>query len=217
MMSYFKKACDPMSSYTHFWGAILSLLATLAMVLVYFLQHNSDNLVLVAIGLFGFGLMALYSASCIYHFVKGPAQIKLRLRKLDHAMIYVLIAGSYTPVCAKFLPDGKREVFIIGIWAAAILGIIVKVVWLDAPRWLYTSLYLLMGWAIIFDIKAFSGVPLPCLALIAAGGLSYTLGAIIYIIKKPDIWKNFGFHEVFHILIMVGSAFHVAAVIAYIL
>ncbi|MFI3169765.1 MAG: hemolysin III family protein [Faecalibacterium sp.] len=217
MLKSFHQAKDPMSSYTHFLGALLSVLATLIMLSIYRHSGHSDSIIHLSILLFGFSLVALYSASCIYHFVVGPDALSIRLRKLDHAMIYVLIAGTYTPICAKFLSGSARTTFIAAIWGAALLGIVIKVAWLNAPRWLYTSLYLIMGWALLFDFDSFRVIPLPCLALIACGGISYTIGAIIYIAQKPDICKNFGFHEIFHVLIMIGSAFHIAAVACYVL
>ncbi len=216
-MNLFRSAKDPVSSYTHFLGAAFSMFATIAMLFIYNLKQNTDVVVLVAILLFGLSLMALYSASSIYHYARGSAHLALRLRKLDHAMIYVLIAGSYTPFCAKFFAPDARTAFLIGIWGVAILGIVVKLLWLDAPRWLYTGLYILMGWAVLFDLDSFSGVPLACLGVILLGGLSYTAGGIIYILKKPSICDGFGFHEIFHILIMLGSAFHIAAVVLYVL
>ncbi len=217
MMQLFQRAKDPMSSYTHFLGAIFSVIATFGMLAVYRNGAYTDGILLLSVVLFGFSLIALYTASCVYHFVSEPAALSIRLRKLDHAMIYVLIAGSYTPICAKFLTETSRNAFIAAIWGAAVLGIIVKVAWLNAPRWLYTGLYLVMGWALLFDFDSFARIPLPCLALIAAGGISYTVGAIIYIIKKPCLCKSFGFHEIFHLLIMLGSAFHIAAVVIHVL
>ncbi len=217
MMPYFKKAKDPMSSYTHFLGAILSVLTTFGMVALYWHSAHTDTTLLVSLVLFGISLIALYTASSVYHFVSAPASLSIRLRKLDHAMIYVLIAGTYTPICAKFLSEENRNTFIAAIWGAAILGIIVKVAWLNAPRWLYTSLYLIMGWALLFDFDSFARIPLPCLALIACGGISYTVGAVIYILKKPNIFKPLDFHDIFHLLILLGSAFHIAAVVLYVL
>ncbi len=217
MMKSFYKAKDPMSSYTHFLGAIGSVLATALMLALYRNGQVDDSLLLLAILLFGFSLVALYSASCIYHFIDASEAINIRLRKLDHAMIYVLIAGTYTPICAKFLAGSARATFIAAIWGAAILGIIVKVAWLNAPRWLYTGLYLVMGWALLFDFDSFRVIPLPCLALIACGGIAYTIGAVIYIIKKPCICTMFGFHEIFHLFIMLGSGFHILAVMLYVL
>lgn len=217
MFKQFSSAKDPISSYTHFLGAVFSLFATVIMISHYHSSQIDDTTLLIGVVLFGVSLVALYSASCIYHYVQGSDDLMVRLRKLDHAMIYMLIAGSYTPIAAKFLVGESRTVFLIGIWTAAILGIIIKVLWLDAPRWLYTSLYVVMGWALLFDIESFSRIPSNCLALIAAGGISYTVGAVVYILKKPVLSEAFGFHEIFHLFILVGSAFHVATVLLYVI
>ncbi len=217
MIQFFHRAKDPFSSYTHFWGAVFSLVATIGMLGIYQHAAYADVTLFLSVLLFGISLMALYTASCVYHFVSASSALTIRLRKLDHAMIYVLIAGTYTPICAKFLSEENRNTFIAAIWGAAILGIIVKVAWLNAPRWLYTSLYLMMGWALLFDFDSFARIPLPCLALIACGGISYTVGAVIYILKKPNIFKPLDFHDIFHLLIMLGSAFHIAAVVCYVL
>ena len=114
----------------------------------------------------------------------------------------------------KFYLDGFRSMTIgRTLW----ILILIKLFWINAPRFLSTLFYLLMGWAVIFDFPAFSKIPLGCLALIACGGVSYTIGAIIYILKKPNWFKNFGFHELFHIFVMIGSAFHFVAIFFYVL
>ena len=103
------------------------------------------------------------------------------------------------------------------IWTIALAGIIAKICWLSAPRILYTLLYLAMGWAVLFDWSGFSQMPSGCLMLIALGGIAYTIGAVIYMIKKPDLSKQWGFHELFHLFILLGSFFHFIAVLSYIL
>lgn len=216
MPNLFQKARDPMSSYTHFIGACFSIFGTLFLI-VCTLNKHANLTTLISAAIFGISLIALYSASSIYHYVQGSDKLLLHLRKLDHAMIYVLIAGTYTPIALHFMTKQKGIIFTAAIWSVAVLGILIKVCWLNAPRALYTSLYLIMGWAILFDINAFKGIPFPCLALIAAGGVSYTIGAIIYILKKPNISASFGFHEIFHVFVMLGSAFHFAAVYFYII
>jgi hemolysin III len=167
--------------------------------------------------IFGFSLLALYSASSMYHYVKLPQPQLIRLRKLDHAMIYVLIAGTYTPVSLGFMTPRDATIFLAVIWGIALSGIIMKIFWLNAPRWLYTSLYLLMGWAIVFDWKAFGNVTMECLLLIAAGGISYTVGAVFYALKKPNTNSRFGFHEIFHLFVLVGSFLHFCAVYFFII
>lgn len=181
--------------------------------------RHLEALTIVGIVIFGLSSTGLYSASCIYHFYnqKNDNKVKLILRKLDHAMIYVLIAGTYTPICLTYL-DYPHSLYFVGvIWLIAVIGIVIKLFWMQAPRFISTILYLLMGWALIFDLPAFVHVPVGCLVLVAIGGISYTVGAIIYIIKKPNWFKSFGFHELFHIFVMIGSMFHFIAIFAYIL
>ena len=217
-MKFFKKAMDPVSSETHFIGAILSFITLVIMMIIAILEH-SNLLTMIGISVFGLSSMALYSASCIYHYYNASDdnKVKLILRKLDHSMIYVLIAGSYTPICLTYLDYPHSLYFLAVIWAIAVLGIVIKLFWMNAPRFISTIFYLLMGWALVFDFPAFASVPLGCFALIACGGISYTIGAVIYIVEKPNWFKEFGFHELFHIFVMIGSAFHFLAVFIYML
>ncbi len=217
-MKFFKNAMDPVSSETHFIGAILSLAALIVMMIIAIIE-DSTQFTKIGIIVFGISSVALYTASTVYHYFNGNPdnKIKLFLRKLDHSMIYVLIAGTYTPFCLTYL-DYAHSIYFLGvIWSIALIGILIKLFWIKAPRILSTIFYLLMGWALIFDFPAFLNIPLGCLALVACGGISYTVGAIIYLIKKPNWFKSFGFHELFHIFVMIGSAFHFVAVIVYVL
>ena len=217
MYQFFLKGRDPISSLTHFIGACLSLLATIILVFQSVTLQETSLLMIVSVSVFGLSLIALYSASSYYHFLKGTPEQELFFRKVDHAMIYVLIAGSYTPICLNFMEKKEGIIFVTAIWIVAFIGIIIKIFWMDAPRWLSTSIYLLMGWAIVFDINAFNSIPKDCLRLLIMEGVSYSIGAIIYIIKKPNISPEFGFHEIFHIFIMIGSLFHFLAVLFYVL
>lgn len=216
MYRWFRSSRDPISSYTHFLGACLSFLVTV----IFFVLGLSTSSTWLTIGsslIFGISLLALYSASSIYHHIPAASTHLSLFRKLDHTMIYVLIAGSYTPIVLTFMERTRGIRFISIIWLIALVGIFMKIVWLKAPRLLYTLLYVAMGWAIVFDIGALSEMPNACLLFIALGGLSYTIGAVIYILKKPNFTKSFGFHELFHIFIMIGSAFHIWAVIQFII
>ena len=167
--------------------------------------------------LFGFSLIALYTASAVYHYSNGSENKLLILRKLDHAMIYVLIAGTYTPILLGILPAPKSWLFTAGIWCIAAFGIVLKLCWFGAPRWLQTVLYLAMGWAIMLDPSVFSRMPPGALSLLALGGLSYTVGGAIYMLKKPNFTKLFGFHELFHVFVLLGSIFHYLLVVIYLI
>lgn len=216
-MSYFyTHARDPISSFTHYIGLCCAVLGSLLLVFrAKALQINAGTLISAVV--FGVSLIALYAASTLYHFYQGSDRALLRLRKLDHANIYLLIAGTYTPIVAHCMTQAAARRFLWMIWAAAAAGIVVKLCWLTAPRWLYTSFYLLMGWAIVFDWQSFGGMAPGCLRLVAAGGLCYSAGAVIYIAKRPVITENFGFHEIFHLFILLGSLLHYLAVFFYVL
>ena len=132
-------------------------------------------------------------------------------------MIYVLIAGSYTPIILKFMPAPRSYIFLGVIWLIALTGIAIKLLWIDAPRLIGTALYLALGWAIAFDFGVVLSMPAPAIALLAAGGLAYTVGGVIYIAKKPNLGKMIGFHELFHLFVIVGSVCHYLMVFLYVL
>lgn len=204
-----------MSSYTHFIGACFGAAATVILTLVWLERGGQELRYLAGALIFGFSLTALYSASAVYHYINASQKIIKRLRKLDHGMIFVLIAGTYTPLCLRFMGFHDAKVFLIAIWSVAVFGNLVKQFWMTAPRWFSTLLYLMMGWAVLFDLKAFMSVPPACLALIAGGGIAYSVGAVFYILKKPNS-PLFGFHELFHLLVIGGSAFHFVAVLIFV-
>ncbi len=197
---------DKWSFITHFAGAILAVAATLYLIITNFTTSIDGLGRLISVTLYGLSMIALYSCSSIYHYCKGPAEKIKKLRKLDHAMIYVLIAGTYTPVLYNGLEHPKSTIFLIGIWSFMVIGVAVKMFWLNAPRWLYTSVYVIMGWAIVLDPIALISLPFDFLMLLLAGGISYTVGAVFYIIKKPNFSAAFGFHEIFHCFIVLGTA-----------
>ena len=132
-------------------------------------------------------------------------------------MIYVLIAGSYTPVVLRFMPAPRSYVFLGAIWLVALTGIAVKLLWIDAPRLIGTALYLALGWAVAFDFGVVLSMPAPAIALLAAGGLAYTAGGIIYIAKRPNLSAVLGFHELFHLFVIAGSLCHYLMVFWYVL
>lgn len=213
MPKLFQNARDPLSSYTHFIGLILALAGTLIMLLKIFSGNFHEAQITGLI--FCLSLAGLYGASSIYHFVNGKLEVIKRLRKLDHSMIYVLIAGSYTPLLYTILPEPKNYILLGLIWLLAFSGIIMKLFWIEAPRALSASLYILMGWFIAIDFPALGNLPIGAVALLASGGIFYTIGGVIYAIKKPNISKMFGFHEIFHIFVIVGSVCHYLMVLLY--
>ena len=199
MPRLFLHAREPFSSYSHFIGAVLSG-AGLACMLLRMFVTGADGITIFSVTLFCLSLIALYSASSIYHF-SGRGESVLRiLKKLDHSMIYVLIAGSYTPIVLKFMPYPKAFYFVGVIWAIALFGIAVKLLWIDAPRFLGTILYLLLGWAIVTDF-----------------GVVLSIGGLIYIMKRPNLSPVIGFHELFHLFVLAGSIFHYLMVFLYVI
>ncbi len=212
MTKLFKKAQDPWSFMTHYLGAWFSGIA-LILCTIQGIKKGDTLEVMISVLIFSVSLILLYSASATYHYFKENEI----LRKWDHAMIYALIAGTYTPIALHVLPEGNGMKFVIVLWVVALLGIIVKICWLNAPRVLSTAFYLAMGWAVIFDFKAFLMMPTGCLVLVTLGGISYTIGAVIYAIKKPNLNPEFGFHELFHIFVLLGSLCHFLAIYHYIL
>ncbi len=167
----------------------------------------------LTVSVFGVSLIALLSVSAIYHMPWWPEDIRARLRLLDHSMIYVLIAGSYTPLCYP-LGGSAVTVMLPVMWAAALLGVVKSLVWLASPRWVTAGLYVMFGWVVIpyaADLYAVLGPT--TLILIAIGGLLYTLGAVIYTCKWPNPAPlTFGYHEIFHVLVVAASTCHYAAV-----
>lgn len=206
MPKLFLKARDPISSYTHFIGLALSVMGT-AIMLIKSMTGDFRGAQLTGM-LFCLSLAGLYGASSLYHFVTGRSDIIKRLRKLDHSMIYILIAGTYTPLLYTILPAPKRYLLLGLIWGLALVGILLKLVWIKMPRALSAGLYILMGWFIAVDFPALGNLPTGAVILLAAGGLLYTAGGVIYAIKKPNISEMFGFHEIFHLFVIGGSVCH---------
>lgn len=213
----FLKAREPFSCYSHFVGAVLSAVGLFALLVRLLVQPDISGQLAGAAVVFCLSLIALYSASSAYHFSGRGEAVVRRLKKLDHSMIYVLIAGSYTPIILKFMPAPRCFVFLGVIWLIALTGIAVKLLWIDAPRLIGTALYLALGWAIAFDFGVVLSMPSSAVELLAAGGLSYTVGGIIYILKKPNFSRLLGFHELFHLFVIAGSVCHYLMVMLYVL
>ena len=213
----FLKARDPFSCYSHFVGAVLSVSGLLILLLRLLFDPDISGQLAGAAVVFCLSLIALYSASSVYHFsLRGEAVLR-RLKKLDHSMIYVLIAGSYTPFCVVLLPQPRGTQFCLILWGVALAGVLAKMLWINAPRMLSTAVYLIMGWSVVFVAKDFTALGQPCLTLVALGGICYSVGAVFYAVKKPNISAEWTFHELFHLLILAGSFFHYLAVYLYVL
>lgn len=209
---------EPINGLTHLFGAILSFVGLLAMVIKAATEANSI-LAIVSVIIFGISMTLLYAASATYHLVVAKAHVIAFLRRLDHSMIFVLIAGTYTPLCLISLNGVTGWVLFTIVSAIAMAGVTFKLIWFHAPRWLSTALYIAMGWIVVF----FSSSLAPVLgtngmAFLIIGGLIYTMGALIYWLKPKFMeFKHFGFHEIFHIFILLGSLFHFLCVYLYVL
>lgn len=211
-------AREPINGFTHLGGAILSFAGLLALVIKTTLT-SPTAVDITAVIIFGISLVLLYSASATYHLVVASDKVISFLRKIDHSMIFILIAGSYTPFCLIAL-NGIEGWITFGIVSGiAICGVVFKMVWFNCPRWLSTSVYIGMGWISVFIvIPLYKSIALGGILLLLAGGISYTIGAIIYGLKPKALkFKNLGFHEIFHIFILIGSLCHYIAVFEYVI
>ncbi len=204
---------EPVSGLTHLGAAIIAIIGLFYLLVV----GQGDVLKRVSLLVYGISLVLMFSASAAYHLVKARPGIVQALRILDHTAIYLLIAGTYTPICVNFLTGFWRWWFLGIIWSIAIIGILTKVFIVRAPRWITASLYLVMGWLSILAIQEMvRTVPPGALFWLAAGGLFFTVGAVIYITKWLDFYPGvFGFHEVWHIFVILGSLSHFIAVAVY--
>ena len=207
---------EPVNGLTHLAGGLLAAAGLIVLLASATRAGRMDQL--VAFGVFGFSLVALYTASALYHLLPlSPAGVA-RLRRVDHISIFVLIAGTYTPFCLLALDGGWRAGLLGLVWGLALCGILLKVLWMEAPRWLSVALYLGMGWVAVFAAPAlFRAVPLGGMAWVLAGALVYSAGALIYGLRRPNpVPGVFGFHELWHLFVMAGSACHFWAVLGYI-
>lgn len=216
MSKFFARARDPISSFTHLIGAVLSVIGTFIFIFKGVFVGAELRIILSTIT-FGLSLVALYTASTIYHFAPYGKKLVAVLRRLDHSMIYVLIAGSYTPILIHYFPEGSQLIYTAVIWAIAAAGISVRMLWFSAPRWLYTGFYVLMGWFILISPSSLAGMERSAMLMLLAGGLSYTIGGIFYAFKWPNPSESFGAHEVFHLLVLGGSLMHYLTVLLYVL
>ena len=197
------KLKDPGSAITH--GIALLLAVTGAIPLIIKAARSYDVIHIVALSIFILTMILLYAASTIYHSIDSTKKVNRRLRKIDHMMIFIMIAGSYTPVCLIVLHNRIGYILCALVWTIAILGMILKCCWITCPKWFSSVLYIAMGWLCVL---AFVRAGFDWLL---AGGIIYTIGGVIYALKVPLFdarHKNFGSHEIFHVFIMLGSACH---------
>ena len=163
----------------------------------------------IATAVFFASSLLLFGNSALYHRFNWSPKVKVTLKRIDHANIFLLIAGSYTPITWLALPQEKAILLMSIIWGSALLGICFRVFWLHAPRWLYVAIYIAMGWGAFVYVIDFMNANAPMMILILAGGLCYTVGALVYALKKPNPFPGkFGFHEIFHTLTVLAFMCH---------
>ena len=156
----------------------------------------------------------LFGTSALFHRGTWSPRIQGLLRRMDHANIYLIIAGTYTPFAVLALPPGEGRTLLLIVWVGALAGVVFRVFWIRAPRWLYTTLYVVIGWVAVFFLPdLIEGAGVTAVVLMAVGGVLYSVGAIVYGIKRPNPWPTwFGFHEVFHTLTVAAFTSHYVAV-----
>ena len=206
-----KKLREPVNSLTH-WGA--TVLATAGLIALLIVGWGRPTKIISLI-IYGLSLIFLFSASATYHMVRVKEKALEIFRKIDHAAIYLLIAGTYTPFCINAFAGFWKWGLLSIIWSLALIGILVKVFYIRAPRWLNAGIYLVMGWLCLAAIGQMLAVlPVWVLSWLFAGGVIYTLGAIVYVTKIFNFIPGvFGFHEVWHIFVMLAAAAHFVAVL----
>lgn len=207
---------DPGSAITHFIAMILAI-AAMVPLLLKASQAQGHFLYLL---IFILSMIGLYAASTIYHTLDISPKINQMLRKLDHMMIFILIAGTYTPVCMIVLGDRTGWLLLAGVWAIAIVGIVINACWITCPKWFSSLIYIAMGWVCILAItKIIQALPKAGFMWLLTGGVIYTLGGVIYALKLPIFnskHKNFGSHEIFHLFVMGGSLCHYVVMYAFV-
>lgn len=209
---------EPVNTLSHFVGALLSLVGLVVLLAL----SNGDPWRTTSFAIYGTTSVLLYTASTLLHALKVGPRAERWLRRLDHAAIFALIAGSYTPITLVTLRPDHATIgwtILAIIWSLAILGVVFKLVWLDAPRWLSTALYVLMGWLAAFAIVPLvQALPVGGLFWLTLGGLFYTAGAVVFALQRPNLVpKLLEYHELWHLFVLAGGASHFLLMLLYVL
>lgn len=209
---------DPGSAITHFIGMLMAIFAAFPLLIK--AAHEPSRIYLISLAIYAVSLIFLYAASTTYHTFDLSERVNTILKKIDHMMIFVLIAGSYTPICLIVLKGPVGYFLFALVWAIALIGIIVKICWITCPKWFSSVLYISMGWVCVLAFTQIVNSLSPAaFGWLLAGGIIYTVGGIIYALKVPLFdakHKNFGSHEIFHLFVMAGSACHFILMYVYI-
>ncbi len=210
MSKTLSKLKDPGSALTHFIGMLMACFAALPLLIK--AATNPDKIHIISLSIFVVSIIGLYLASTLYHSLNINPRINKLLKKFDHMMISVLIAGTYTPICLIVL-DRKWGLLLLSlIWGMAISGIVLKAVWVTCPKWISSVIYIAMGWICVLAFgPLINSLPTTGFILLITGGIIYTIGGVIYALKLPIFngrHKYFGSHEIFHLFVMGGSICH---------
>jgi channel protein, hemolysin III family len=205
---------EPVNTWTHFIPFICAIVGLVFLIIL----SKKDVSKLITMTIYGFSIIALYGASSVYHWVRTTPQKELILKKIDHIAIYFLIAGSYTPVFYYGLEGAWRWAMLSAVWVLAIVGMVLKIWFIHAPRYVSSAFYVSLGWiALVPFLQLVKHLEIGAIILMAVGGVVYTIGAIIYATKIFDFFpKRFGFHEIFHLFIAAGTVVHFIMMLIYI-
>lgn len=212
------KIKDPGSALTHFIAMLGAGAAAIPLLLK--AAHEANHLHFAALLIFIVSMILLYAASTVYHTLDISEEVNKWLKKLDHMMIFILIAGTYTPVCLIVLGDKSGYSLLSLVWGIALAGILISAIWINCPKWFSSVIYIAMGWVCILAIKQIiHALPGAAFGWLLAGGIIYTVGGIIYALKLPlfnSRHKNFGSHEIFHLFVIGGSFCHYIMMYAFV-
>lgn len=210
---------DPGSAITHFIGMLMAIFAAVPLLIK--AAREPDHIYLISLSIYALSLILLYAASTTYHTFDFSEKTNTILKKIDHMMIFVLIAGSYTPICLITLKGRTGTILLALVWSIAIVGIILKAFWVFCPKWVSSVLYIGMGWTCVLAFTQILNALSPAaFGWLLAGGIIYTIGGVIYALKLPifnNRHKNFGSHEIFHLFVMGGSMCHFIVMYAFVL
>ena len=210
---------DPGSAITHFIGMLMAIFAAVPLLIK--AAHEPSRIYVISIAIYAISLILLYAASTTYHTFNKSEKINTILKKIDHMMISVLIAGSYTPICLLVLKGKTGIILLYIVWGIAIVGILIKAFWVYCPKWVSSVLYIGMGWTCVLAFTQLLNSMSPAaFGWLLAGGIIYTVGGVIYALKLPlfnSRHKYFGSHEIFHLFVMGGSACHFIVMYAFVL
>ena len=211
---------DPGSAITHFIAMILSILAATPLLLKSYRDTGHFTINSLSLAIFIVSMILLYAASTIYHTLDISPKINRMLRKVDHMMIFILIAGTYTPVCMLVLGDRTGWIMLALVWGIAAAGILINALWITCPKWFSSMVYIAMGWVCVLAFgKIIAALPRQAFGWLLAGGIIYTAGGVIYAMKLPIFnqkHRYFGSHEIFHLFVMGGSLCHYIMMYAFV-